>query len=63
MISGVATAIKGRFPGVKVFAAEPSAADDAARSKAAGSIQQHMYAACALHLVAQAVCFAFMLFS
>lgn len=41
MISGVATAIKGLDPRIRVFAAEPAAADDAFRSKAAGHIVDH----------------------
>ena len=41
MISGVATALRGRDPRIRVFAAEPAAADDAARSKAAGAICKH----------------------
>ena len=36
LISGIAIAAKSLLPEVKVFGAEPSAADDAARSKAAG---------------------------
>lgn len=36
LISGIAIATKSLHPEVKVFAAEPSGADDAARSKAAG---------------------------
>jgi threonine dehydratase len=39
MISGVATAVAGVDPRIRVIAAEPAAADDAFRSKAAGCIQ------------------------
>jgi threonine dehydratase len=39
MISGVATAVKAIDPRILVIAAEPAEADDAARSKRAGSIQ------------------------
>ena len=41
MISGVATVVKALSPGCRVIGAEPALADDAARSKAAGSIQPH----------------------
>ncbi|HEY2785964.1 MAG TPA: pyridoxal-phosphate dependent enzyme [Fimbriiglobus sp.] len=37
MLSGVAIAAKAKKPGIKVFGAEPLGADDAARSKAAGT--------------------------
>ena len=36
MVGGTAVAAKGRKPGVRVVAAEPAAADDAARSKRSG---------------------------
>ncbi|MFM7809678.1 MAG: pyridoxal-phosphate dependent enzyme, partial [Planctomycetota bacterium] len=36
MVGGVAVAAKGRKPGVRVIAAEPEVADDAARSKRSG---------------------------
>jgi threonine dehydratase len=36
LVSGVCVAAKGLNPGLRVFAAEPAGADDAARSKAAG---------------------------
>ncbi len=36
MLSGVTLAVRGLDPAVRVFAAEPAGADDAARSKAAG---------------------------
>ena len=36
LLSGVTLAIRGISPGVRVFAAEPAGADDAARSKASG---------------------------
>jgi len=39
MTAGVTIAAKGLKPGITVVAAEPAFADDAARSKAAGSIQ------------------------
>eukprot|EP00617_Octactis_speculum_P023441 CAMPEP_0185753996 /NCGR_PEP_ID=MMETSP1174-20130828/12658_1 /TAXON_ID=35687 /ORGANISM="Dictyocha speculum, Strain CCMP1381" /LENGTH=360 /DNA_ID=CAMNT_0028432035 /DNA_START=47 /DNA_END=1129 /DNA_ORIENTATION=+ len=39
LISGIATVIKARFPDMIVVGAEPSAVDDAFRSKACGSIQ------------------------
>jgi threonine dehydratase/serine racemase len=39
MISGVALAAKGVKPTVRIVAAEPANADDAARSKASGSIE------------------------
>ena len=42
MISGVATVIKGLDPDIMVFGAEPVLADDAFRSKQAGSIQPHV---------------------
>jgi threonine dehydratase len=38
LISGVATALKGRYPSIKVYGAEPAAADDAFRSKAEGRL-------------------------
>jgi len=38
MISGIAIAARGLDPGLRVFAAEPAGADDAARSKAAGRL-------------------------
>ena len=38
LISGIAIATKSQLPDVKVFGAEPSGADDAARSKAAGEL-------------------------
>lgn len=41
MISGVATVVKALAPGCRVIGAEPALADDAARSKHAGSIQPH----------------------
>jgi len=41
MLSGIATAIKGLDPRVKVYGAEPLEADDAWRSVRAGSIQGH----------------------
>ncbi len=42
MISGVATVMKGLDPDIAVIGAEPSLADDAFRSKKAGSIQPHV---------------------
>lgn len=39
MTSGIAVAAKGLDPRIRIIAAEPAAADDAARSKAAGCIQ------------------------
>ncbi len=39
LLSGTAVAAKSLRPGIRVIAAEPTAADDAARSFAAGSIQ------------------------
>lgn len=42
MLSGVATAIRGRFGDrIRIIAAEPAGADDAYRSKAAGERQGH----------------------
>ncbi len=41
LISGVCMAAQGLSPGVRVFAAEPKAADDAARSKAAKRLLLH----------------------
>ncbi len=41
MISGVATVVKALSPDCRVIGAEPAFADDAARSKIAGSIQPH----------------------
>ena len=38
LVSGVCLAAKGLNPAVRVFAAEPAGADDAARSKAAGKL-------------------------
>src|SRR5579883_488471 len=38
LIAGVTIAVKSAAPGVRVFAAEPAGADDAARSKAAGML-------------------------
>jgi threonine dehydratase len=38
LLSGVCLAVKGVAPAVRVFAAEPAGADDAARSKAAGRL-------------------------
>lgn len=38
LLSGVATAIKTRAPNIRVFGAEPSGADDAARSLRAGQL-------------------------
>ena len=38
LVSGVTLAAKGRKPGIHVFAAEPVGADDAFRSKAAGTL-------------------------
>jgi threonine dehydratase/serine racemase len=38
LVSGVSIAAKGLNPAVRVFAAEPAGADDAARSKAAGRL-------------------------
>jgi threonine dehydratase len=38
MISGIALAARGLRPSLRVFAAEPLGADDAARSKAAGAL-------------------------
>jgi threonine dehydratase len=38
LLSGTAVAAKGAQPGIRVIAAEPAAADDAARSLAAGHI-------------------------
>ncbi len=38
LLSGTAVAAKGARPGIKVYAAEPAAADDAARSFAAGQL-------------------------
>lgn len=40
MISGIAVAAKCLKPGIRIFAAEPAGADDAAQSKAAGKIIQ-----------------------
>ncbi len=40
LISGSATALKDRFPGVAVYAVEPQAFDDTARSLAAGERQK-----------------------
>jgi len=37
LISGIAIAAKALRPGIRIFGAEPSGADDAARSKAAGT--------------------------
>jgi serine racemase len=37
-LSGIALAAKALKPSIKIIAAEPSGADDAARSKAAGHI-------------------------
>jgi threonine dehydratase/serine racemase len=37
LVSGVCIAATGKRPGIRVFAAEPAGADDAARSKAAGT--------------------------
>ncbi|RYG56536.1 pyridoxal-phosphate dependent enzyme [archaeon] len=41
MISGIATLVRAVDRRIRIIAAEPAAADDAARSKAAGSIQAH----------------------
>jgi threonine dehydratase/serine racemase len=41
LLSGVAVAAKGINPLIRVFAGEPKAVDDAARSKAAGHIVRH----------------------
>ncbi len=38
LMAGVTIAVKSAAPGVRVFAAEPAGADDAARSKAAGML-------------------------
>jgi len=38
LISGICLAVRGMKPAVRVFAAEPAGADDAARSKAAGRL-------------------------
>src|SRR5262249_29217875 len=38
LMAGVTIATKATVPGVRVFAAEPAGADDAARSKAAGTL-------------------------
>jgi threonine dehydratase/serine racemase len=38
LVSGVAIAAQGTKPGIRVFAAEPKGADDAARSKASGTL-------------------------
>jgi threonine dehydratase len=38
LISGIAVAARGTKPGLRIFAAEPAGADDAARSKAAGTL-------------------------
>jgi threonine dehydratase/serine racemase len=38
LVSGVCVAAKGLDPGLRVFAAEPAGADDAARSRAAGRL-------------------------
>jgi threonine dehydratase/serine racemase len=38
LVGGICVAVAGLAPGVKVFAAEPSGADDAARSRAAGKL-------------------------
>jgi threonine dehydratase/serine racemase len=38
LVSGVAIAARGLRPGIRIFAAEPLGADDAARSKAAGRL-------------------------
>lgn len=38
LISGICVAAKGIDPGIRIFAAEPLGADDAARSKAAGKL-------------------------
>jgi threonine dehydratase/serine racemase len=40
LVAGVAIAAKGINPAVRIFAAEPAGADDAARSKAAGTLIQ-----------------------
>jgi threonine dehydratase len=40
LMAGVAIAAKGINPAVRIFAAEPAGADDAARSKAAGTLIQ-----------------------
>lgn len=41
LISGIAVAAKGINPSIKIFAAEPAAADDCARSKSAGRLIPH----------------------
>lgn len=41
LVSGVCIAAQGVSPGIRVFAAEPKAADDAARSKAANRLVLH----------------------
>lgn len=41
LISGVCAAAKSLNPGLRIFGAEPMGADDAFRSKIAGSIQSH----------------------
>ncbi len=41
LVSGICIAARGLAPGLRVFAAEPSAADDAARSKGAGRLVPH----------------------
>ena len=38
LVSGIAIAAKGVNPAIRIFAAEPKGADDAARSKAAGTL-------------------------
>ena len=41
MCGGIAVAIKALYPSIRVIAAEPQEADDAFRSKAAGTILPH----------------------
>lgn len=43
LISGVAIAAKALKPSIEIIAAEPSGADDAARSKAAGHLVQMLH--------------------
>ena len=42
LVSGIATVVKAIAPEIRVIGAEPALADDAFRSKAAGSIQPHV---------------------
>ena len=42
MLSGICAAAKGMYPDLRIFAAEPAAADDAYRSKEAGELLGHL---------------------